>query len=224
VPPRIYFYGKPVTNTTQTVALGQLIQLTTAPTQSGQTQSWTVSGDLVGGYTASGNYKNSKAVGTGTVSDADFTQSSTNFYWIAPGTQTVTYKVQYPGGHPETAKATFKVVGPAHAKLEPDPGDVQVFSPSLFLWDIGLGNALGPIKTPGITFAETGNTVTPQQPGQYQFVQLIMEDSLEMTPIGGSVVKCSTLPPTKARGSIPSIRTNPMLPDLRRTLRAGRCR
>ena len=80
--PRIYFNGKDVTNTTQTVALGQKIALTTMPTETGQTQSW--GGDLsktVGGYVHGA---------TGAVTPTNFTKSSTTFFWTTLGTKPVT--------------------------------------------------------------------------------------------------------------------------------------
>ena len=190
--PRIIFQGKDITNTTQTVSLGQQIALTTTPIEAGQTQSWI--GDLdkkqtVGGYTASGNYSRTHAKGTGAVQDADFTQSSTTFYWTMVGTKNVTYTV-HSGGQTGTAQATFKVQGPtcAGSCVKVQLGEVDIYQFENVWW-MGFGN-IDTAKRPGITFTEVPDV---PQSGDFVWVQTYSEESKEYSA-HGAVENCTSTP------------------------------
>ena len=173
--PRIYFNGTDVTDTTQEVALGQMIALTTAPTETGQTQSWT--GGLaktVGGYT----------YGTkGAVTRADFSKSSTTFFWTTLGTKSVTYEETTSHGK-GSATAKFEVQGPTSPLVTAKLGAVQVISNN----SLSFGN-VDTARAPGITFTETAGA-SPQA-GQFEWAQLLNSDLFLLYPSGGKLTTCS---------------------------------
>jgi len=171
--PRIIFQGKDITNTNQTVALGQRIVLTTAPTAVGQTQSW--SGDLdkkqtVGGYTTGAK---------GEVQPADLTKSTTKFFWITPATKNVTYTV-HADGKTGTAQAIFEVQGPVGANVATKLGFVQIANNEL---------TFGIPGDPGITFTEMAGQ-SPQA-GQFLWAQLIESDDVVVDLARGAKRICT---------------------------------
>ena len=173
--PRIYFNGRDVTNTTQKVAIGQKIALTTATTEAGQTQSWTVSAKTVGGYT-----RGSKAE----VKPTDFTKSSTTFFWTTLGTKNVTYTLTRKNGQTGTAKATFEAQGPTGANVTTKLGNVQIIANSR----LSFGN-IQTAAAPGITFTETAGA--SPKPGHFVWAQLVDFDTfLEYLSAGGKLT-CS---------------------------------
>jgi hypothetical protein len=137
--PQIWFNGANITGTTQTVFVGQPIELTTMPApQAGQSQSWSgiPLNAITGGFTVtpSPTCPITSPFGTpgepppaqpgrllqctGTVttlSGSNFLSASTpQFYWILPGTYLVAYHVTLSDGTAQAAYATFVVEGPTN--------------------------------------------------------------------------------------------------------------
>jgi hypothetical protein len=114
VAPAILFGGNDITGTTQSVVVGQQIALTASygTLPSGVTvssQSWSVGGTIVGGYTPT-----AASYGSGSVTAATLNQKSTTFYWAYPGNSfTVTYTLNLSNGQSPPATATFNVTGPS---------------------------------------------------------------------------------------------------------------
>jgi hypothetical protein len=101
--------GTDITGKTQSVVVGQQIILY-AKYQTGLTvnsQSWSVPGTIVAGYTASSS---SGSVNTNLTLNA---QQTTPFYWVYAGNpQTVTFTLNYGNSKTAKAQATFNVAGP----------------------------------------------------------------------------------------------------------------
>ncbi len=136
---RIFFNGVDVTNTTQTVVVGQQIPLTaTVSAPSGasvQNQSWSVPGTLVQSY-------NAGATGQAIVyvTADDLQTSAATFHWIDPATRQVTYNYTLSNGTSGSASVTFNILAPgptdpALPLLTADLGTVDIvrFFPSYVL-------------------------------------------------------------------------------------------
>jgi hypothetical protein len=119
----LYFSGNKITNTTQTVVVGQPIQLTIQPTPtSDQLASWNIPGNTVGGFVWSNTCPTNPLVTpdtlpqcTGNVIPVTFGQSPTipTFYWTTPSPDGQPYQV----GYGTLASAQFVVVGPTSATI-----------------------------------------------------------------------------------------------------------
>jgi hypothetical protein len=171
--PRIYFNGKDVTNTTQHVALGQQMALTTVPVESGQTQSWKVTGKTVGGYITGKTAK---------VKPTDFTRNSTTFYWTTLEEKEVDYEVTRKNGEHGTAHATFVVQGPTGPGVTTQLGTVQIIKNN----DLSFGNT--DAKIPGIRFTEHSGA-SPKS-GHFLWAQLIDGEDISIIQ-AGKTLHCS---------------------------------
>jgi hypothetical protein len=190
VMPRILFGSSQtdITGTTQPVAVGQQIALT-AKLPSGvsaNSQSWSVPGTTVAGYTAT--------AGVGSVNTAVvFNQKTTTFYWVFPPSSptTVTFTLNYGNGQTATAQAFFNVTTPASATPTVTLPTNGLATIDTFTGCNGsanepflvFGNITGPVPPcpggykglAGIAFSPP-TTATP--PGTFFFVQLVTGDNL----------------------------------------------
>jgi hypothetical protein len=185
VSPKIMFNGQNITGTTQSVVVGQQIALTASygnitPTS----QSWTVPGTIVAGYTPSSN---SGSLNT----NVTLNQQSTTFYWVFATSSQVTFTLNYGSNQTATAQATFNISAPAPATPTvslPTNGNSYIdtfagctgYPTQPFLV---FGNISGPV--PGCAGTYTGaagisfsppSTATPS--GQFFFVQLVTSDNV----------------------------------------------
>ncbi len=159
--------GTNITNTTQSVVVGQQIVLYASygnitPTS----QSWTVLGTTVGGFNTASTNGGSTAT--------NFTQQSTTFYWVAAAnSQTVTFTLNYGSSQTATASATFNIAGPTS----------PLITASLGNWQIGSGPILelgSPGPSPGIAFSKSA---TPPLgfPGAFKWVQVVTKSNFVCT-------------------------------------------
>ena len=158
--PRMLFGGGDITATTVSVVVGQQILLTSSQSLpaclSVASQSWSVPGETVGGYTA--------AVSGGFTTATNFAGPSTTFYWItSASSQQVTYSSTLNSGQSGSATATFNISGPVGATVATSMGSVQILGSAL-----SLGN---PSATAGIKF--TASATSQPTGGTYKWAQLI---------------------------------------------------
>jgi hypothetical protein len=177
-PPHIYFASPTgtidVTNTTQTVVVGQSIQLTAEP--AGQPISWSVPGQTIGSYTpTSSSFQTAEVVPTSLGPN-----SSADFYWITSGTNTVIYSSQA-----GLAQATF-IVKPAPKPTvtvtygKPEPAWIYTKNGKQHM---SFGSLFAPAD-PGILL----QTKTNPGSGRFEWIQLIQSDI--SIYIGGSGATC----------------------------------
>lgn len=193
-----------IAGTTQSAVVGQQIALTAlySPLPSGVTvssQSWSVGGTIVGGYTPTPT-----SYSSGATTAATLNQQSTTFYWASPGNSIkVTFTLNLSNGQSPKATVTFNVAG--------------VTSPSMGAQNYGsltidnltgcsqqpagpylvYGNISGPAPpcpgqytgTPGITFTPSGTA--PTGGGSFSFVQLINSDTTTYTNASGGHLACT---------------------------------
>jgi hypothetical protein len=195
VVPKIMFGGKDITGTTQSVVVGQQIALT-ASYPAGVTvnsQSWSVPGTIVAGYTASSS---SGSLNT----NVTLNHQSTTFYWILAGSYQVTFTLNYGSSQTATATASFNISAPSPATptvsnsvlitvdtltgCAANPGGQFLVFGNLSGAAPGCGNPGG---TPGISFAPP-TTQTPA--GSFSFVQLINSDTTTYSRTGATLT-CS---------------------------------
>jgi len=137
-------------------------------------RSWSItSGTAIGGYTASTS--SGSVVALPSSNAASYT-----FYWIYPGSSlTVAYSYTLTNGQTSPAvTATFNVVGPSVTSMNTPTGSVAIFAgPSLAYGPIGI--EFNPMRT------------TPQgDSGQFEWVQLISNDTLTFTTVSGTNETC----------------------------------
>lgn len=182
---RIWFQGQDITNSTQSVVVGQQIALQTSGQPQGFTvtsNTWTAAGTLVGGYTAGDS--------SGAVQQPTLSNSSTTFYWVYSGDSLeVTYSYCLDNGQcSPPAKATFLVSGPPTVSVAVSVADVTIssFTDCYGLQGphLALGTITGTCGTdmattpPGIHIGVTPSAVS----GQYVWVQLVNGDTLRFLP------------------------------------------
>jgi hypothetical protein len=200
--PDIIFNGaKKITGTTSTnpvqVVVGQQIRLSAMPP--GQPLSWTLSDSTsnlswvqkaVGGFMPLSTCLSAPPYGSSppppqppfpdctgmatplTVSGFTTTAMTPPFYWVWPGIYTVTYN--YVGGSPVTA--TFKVEGPSSTTVDVTAGSVKIdLDHPRQLEFQGPTLAIPPYRN-GIVL-RPHVTAPKDYNGQFQWVQIILEDS-----------------------------------------------
>jgi hypothetical protein len=162
-----------ITNTTQSVVIGQQIALSASYTlPSGVTvtsQSWSVPGTTVGGFP-----------GDGTVMPTNFGNvQSTTFYWVTVGSSgqasyQVTYTLNTSAGN-YTASTTFNVAGPTSLAATATPGTIMILNNDSMSFGVETG-------TPGMSFS--ASAVGPSgHPGTFWWVQVVASSSWTDTPI-----------------------------------------
>lgn len=165
-------------DTTQSAVVGQQIALSASynlPTGiTVQSQSWSVPGTTVGGYTAS--------ISAGATTTTNFSQQSTTFYWVDSGTtRSVTYSLTLSDGSTSSASVPFDVSGPTSpsmtAALNPGGVTIDVAGDNLLLEFGNNSTTFGITFTPTVT-QPSGTT------GTFSYVQLINSDQAVITNDG----------------------------------------
>jgi hypothetical protein len=177
VNPKILFDGTDITNTTQSVVVGQQIALSSSvPLPSGVTitsQSWSVPGTTVGGF-------NTGLTNGGPV-PTNFSQGSTTFYWVTAGNPlAVTFTAHLSNGQTGAASATFNVEGPSQTLVDTAFGTTNILNNKLYLGGSGtnIGIKFTPSSIPPSGYANT-----------FVFVQLL--DNLTWTLTGSNGHTCT---------------------------------
>lgn len=134
--PQIWFNGSNVTGTTQTVVVGQQIQLSAVqnlPSGLGATSNnWTIPGSIVGGYIHGS---------TGALVAPTVSGTAPVFYWITPGSEQVQYSYCMNNGQcSQTVTATFTVEGPTVTFDPPVTGTVEVVGNTRIGFDPSSGD------------------------------------------------------------------------------------
>lgn len=177
--PRIFWNGRDVTGTTQSVVVGQQIGLAVAlpPGLTLRDQEWSIEspGEYVGGFMHTAT--------NGGPQPVNLHGPETLFYWVTPGlARRVIYRLTLANGETAAAAATFDVQGPSYADVVVPTVDVRV----------GPGTAA---NSSYLGFAGTGISfhaeyVLPEGLlKNYTWVQLISGDYLQMTS-KHSTLKC----------------------------------
>ena len=180
----------------QTAVVGQQIVLnTTTPVTTAYdgptlTPTWTVGGTNIGGWTPSNT--------SGPPPNPTTLNNTPNLttYWIYPGNAipvTYQYCVNIQGANPVLqcslpANAAFNVTGPSVSSMSTPTGYVGIFAGPL----LGYGPT-------GIQFNPTLSNTTGDS-GQFDWVQLITNDTLTLTSTTGTIQTCInvTVPPTSS--------------------------
>jgi hypothetical protein len=115
--------GTDITGTTQAVLVGQQIVLyadyTLPSGQNPNSQSWSVLGNRVGGFSTASTNGGPTAVNNN--------GQSTTFYWVAAAnSQTATFTLNYGSNQTATAKATFNISGPTSVSAQATVGQWQI--------------------------------------------------------------------------------------------------
>ena len=168
--PKIVFTNQTaaITNTTQTVQMGQQISLATAYSLqdgvhvSDDGKSWSIDGDSVGNFTASlsGSDK------TDVVTDDD----DTSFYFTSAGTRNVTFYLSLDSGDNVSATVQFIVEGPT-ISVNVDVGTITTANQKLQFGDGSMSNV-------GITGTATITRPADYSIGTLSWVQLITNSSV----------------------------------------------
>ena len=164
----------------QSVVVGQKIALTASlPTGAvlSPGQSWMVQGTTVGGFVVSFG-----RTSTGKVTEPDFTNASTIFYWTTPGTYQVTLSCTLSNGQTEMVHALFAVDGPTSPSVMTSLGTVLISNILL-----GFGNPAG---VQGITFTSYVTHLPPSTDGAPLWVQLVDQLSIISTDFLGVQQSC----------------------------------
>jgi hypothetical protein len=154
-------------------------------------QSWSVGGTIVGGYSASS--------ASGSATAATLNQQSTTFYWASAGNSLpVTFTLNLSNGQSPKASVTFNVAGVTSPSMGPQNyGSLTIDNLTGCSQQQGgpymvYGNISGPAPgcagqytgTPGMSFAPSGTQ--PSGGGTFSFVQLINSDSRNYTSSSGN--------------------------------------
>ena len=141
--------GTDVTNTTQSAVVGQQIVLCASYTlPSGVTvssQSWSVPGTTVGGFTVG------PGSNTGGTTPTNFNQASTTFYWVvSASSQVVVFTLNLSNGQSPTAQATFSIAGPTAVSVSTQLDQARIIAGP----DLSFGN---PPSSVGIRFTASAS-------------------------------------------------------------------
>ena len=178
--------GSEIAGTTQNAVVGQQIVLCGSynlPSGVSATgQSWSVGGTTKGGFTYASDYS------SGGYTAATFNQTSTTFYWLAPGNSLqVKFTLNLSNGSSPSAKATFNVAGPTGVSVSTPTGKWLAESTgSGYLLDLGL--PLDPEQ--GIKFNGKA-TSPPSNAGTYEWAQFVTTNTETFTQ-GSTKITCST--------------------------------
>ena len=198
-PATIYFNGNAILGTAQAV-VGQQISLRVslpAGAVPASGQPWSVDGSPIGGFAVSPSYQDPE---TGSVTALDFSKISTVFYWAVPGTFNATFSYAL-NGKSASAQATFDVVGPTGSFIATTLGMFNIGSchgplrHSVACLNFGLPPAT-PDDSPtnaGISFAASAQ-LPQNDPGTYQWVQQVTEDTVSLVVAGRSHEICQGQP------------------------------
>jgi hypothetical protein len=193
LPPQIIFFDAStgqninVTGTTrqnpQTAVVGQQINLSVLTSQPAQTQSWSISGNPIGGYTPT-----PQSFQTGKVLPLTTSPTSTTFYWTQPTSSMTPYVVTYGPSTAYFAVTAAPTVSDKDVKVTyGTPNQNWIYSPQPGVpgqLDMGFGNPSGSL---GIMFETFINPMA----GTFEWVQLVQLDSI-LKYKGNVVVKRCT--------------------------------
>lgn len=178
--PTIKLGGNTISGT-QSVVVGQQIALSGSaslpPCTSISAKQWsTPPGTAVGGYSASSTSDSVTTLPTNT-------NSTYTFYWVAAqNSANMTYQYTMSGGGGSVATpvatATFNITAATVSSMGTPTGYVGIFQ----------GPVLGYGPT-GITFSPTVTTPSGDS-GQFEWVQLITNDTLTLTETNGTTLTC----------------------------------
>jgi hypothetical protein len=172
-----------ITGTTQPVVVGQRIMLTASlPTGAALAagQPWSIEGTTVGGFVVSPSPDDPE---TGQTTKADFTQISTAFYWVAPGTYQVTLLHTINNSQSASVQATFNVAGPTSPYVSTQLGQVMLLGTTLSFGNPDTVDA-GIVFTPSANLSSTSG-------GMFQWVQLLDNDFATITDTSGFQLVCT---------------------------------
>jgi len=131
-------------------------------------QSWTVPGTTIGGYTAT--------LSSGSTTPTGFTQQSTTFYWVdAAASRSVSYTVNFNNGTQSTAQMAFNVEGISGLMVQSSPGTVQISSGKLRFGDN--------MNNPGANFSASYSSVPADFQGLFSWTQLINSSNWTYAPV-----------------------------------------
>ncbi len=121
--PRIFWGARDITDTTQSVVVGQqiLLNVTLHPSLTIRSQNWTIEpqGEYVGGFVHTPSQGGPQPV--------SLHGPTTKIYWVSPGSaHKVTYTVVMDDGETATAAALFDVEGPSLQDMVVPPVEVKV--------------------------------------------------------------------------------------------------
>jgi len=174
--------GTNITGSTQPAVVGQQINLCASyGGVSANSQSWSVPGTIVGGFTIAPNLL------SGGPTTATLNVKSTTFYWVTSGnSQTVTFTLNYGSNQVATAQATFNIAGPT-----PSTQNAPFVTTSLGQAAINSGSPYpflqfgGTSDNIGINFTASAN-----QPAGYswvfKWVNIISDDNVTLTDSNGT--------------------------------------
>ncbi|HEV2195699.1 MAG TPA: hypothetical protein VGR55_08955, partial [Candidatus Acidoferrum sp.] len=198
--------GTDITNTTQSVVVGQQIVLYGKyQLPSGFTftsQSWTIPGTSSNPPTAIHNFTTGSIGGPVPLTSSDLSQQSIAYYWVAPNSSAaVTFTLNYVDNqsHNQTASATatFNVVGPTSVQIQlAAGGQTQYLNNGTTNVTVEFGDPTG---TPGIQLSGSANS-PPQVAGTYEWAQIIATNSYSYT-VGSTTTSCNG--PTGLDNSFP---------------------
>jgi len=210
--------GTDITNTTQNVVVGQQIILYGSYSlPSGATltsQSWTIPGTSANPPTAiagfAANFANTTSTGGPVfLTSQQLGAQSISYYWVAPisagttasSTNTVQFTLNYAvngvAQPPVNASATFMVSGPTSIKVSvPSVGSIQFLDNGTTSAAIEFGDNS---NTPGITFKASASPPPTNNSGQFNWAQIISNDSYGYT--GTTPTSCNG--PTGLDNSFP---------------------
>lgn len=192
--------GTDITNTTQNVVVGQQIVLyakyTLPSGESVTSQSW----DPGNGSTIVGGYNASPA--SGSVVTAQTNAQSTTFYWVTPGTSTITFDLTLSGSSSAIpATATFNISAPSPATPTLSlPTNGQLYVDTLTGCtnnpsgpNLVFGNISGPVPgCPGTYTGQPGIAFSPPTAstpaGNFFFVQTVNSDTVNYNSLTCSAI------------------------------------
>ena len=177
--PHIFWSGRDVTDTSQTVVVGQQISLNVIlhPALEIREQGWTIqpTGEYVGGFV--------HLPGRGGPQPVTLTGPALTIYWVRPGAEhKVTYRVTLNNGETATADVSFSVEGPSLWNMEVSLVELKV----------------GPGNTPSssyMSFAGTGISFLAHYDlpdglmRNYTWAQIISRDEIEVK-LGKETMAC----------------------------------
>ncbi len=192
--PRIFQGGQDITNSQQTVIVGQQIALNGMNTGGPFTnQYWTLNGTYVGGFSASvarGCTMQVNAPDCNT--PANTTGPNVTFYFVAPATAvTIRYSLTGANGAVFSASTTFNVVAPT---LTGSPPIASGLGPTGVLLDTNSNQGPGILSlhygggtgTPGMRFADALNVTVAGYAYSLEWIQLVVGVNIAVTDTSGN--------------------------------------
>jgi hypothetical protein len=190
--PAILFMGQDISGTTQHIRVGEQVVLATSPSPlQCLSQAWAVAkglSDPIGGFNISASCPPSPMVNPtpcdGPIA-ADFSDPTTTFFFIAPGTYDIAYRYAV-GGKSAGSTAAFKVDGPTNVVVTAATGLPQVTTNDSNNY-LMFGNKFA--RQPGIEFTVKADEAGG---GKFFWAQVLTFNFYEFG-INGTTIKCDAL-------------------------------